>query len=251
MKWDIIPVNTGVLRSNHKGLVYGAPDEHVYIPCIVWILKSKETGEVILVDAGPTEDLEYGAKLHIPVTRTEEQYLPAALGKYGIQPEDVQTVIITHLHWDHAYGLLKMPNAKILIQRKEMQFAVAPEPLAEAKRYEANVKDIMPYYLKVWGQMEFLDGDVELRPGLKAVFLPGHSPGSQGIWVDTENGPYIMAADLINLEENWNDKKVCGGYTSLEECYDSFRKVEEIVEKTGATVLPSHDDCVFSLLAQN
>lgn len=248
MKWDIIPINTGALRSHHENLVYGAPVETVKIPCIVWILKSRETGEVILVDAGPTDDQAWATKYHVPLEREAGQTLEEELVRHGLKPDDIRTVLVTHLHWDHAYGLLKLKNAEIIVQRREIQYAVAAEPIVEAKRFEADIKTTLPYFLQCWPQMTFIDGDAEIRPGLKAVFLPGHSPGSMGVLIDTAQGPYLMPADLINLEENWIDRKICGAGTSLDEARDSLAKVERIVADTGAVVLPSHDFVAFELL---
>lgn len=248
MKWDIIPINTGALRSHHENLVYGAPVETVKIPCIVWILKSRETGEVILVDAGPTDDQAWATKYHVPLEREAGQTLEEELVRHGLKPDDIRTVLVTHLHWDHAYGLLKLPNAEIIVQRREIQYAVAAEPLVKAKRFETDIKTVLPYFLRCWTQMTFIDGDTEIRPGLEAVYLPGHSPGSMGFLVDTENGKYIMPADLVNLEENWTMRKICGAGTNLDEARDSLVKVERIVAETGATVLPSHDYCSFELL---
>ena len=248
MKWDIIPINTGALRSHHENLVYGAPVETVKIPCIDWILKSRETGEVILVDAGPTDDQAWATKYHVPLEREAGQTLEEELVRHGLKPDDIRTVLVTHLHWDHAYGLLKLKNAEIIVQRREIQYAVAAEPIVEAKRFEADIKTTLPYFLQCWPQMTFIDGDAEIRPGLKAVFLPGHSPGSMGVLIDTAQGPYLMPADLINLEENWIDRKICGAGTSLDEARDSLAKVERIVADTGAVVLPSHDFVAFELL---
>lgn len=250
MNWEIIPINTGVLRSHHENLVEGAPVENIDIPCIVWLLKSKETGEVILVDAGPTDDFDWAAKYHVPLLRKEGETLEDGLAAHGLAPENIHTVIVSHLHWDHAYGLLKLKNADIIVQRREMQYAVAAEPLVEAKRFEADIKTVMPYFLKCWQQMIFIDGDTEIRPGVQAIFLPGHSPGSMGVLIDTENGKYLMPADLINLEENWTERRICGAGTSLAEARDSLAKVERIVDETGAIVLPSHDFIAFDLLRQ-
>ena len=57
-----------------------------------------------------------------------------------------------------------------------------------------------------------------------------------------------MPADLINLEENWKESKICGAGTSLDQCRASLDKLEHLVAETHAVVLPSHDLVSFDLL---
>jgi glyoxylase-like metal-dependent hydrolase (beta-lactamase superfamily II) len=91
-----------------------------------------------------------------------------------------------------------------------------------------------------------IHGDQELAPGISSVHLPGHSPGLQGVLIETLKGPYLIAGDCIPLYENWNgdrhEKHILSGvHTDLFAYYKSFEKLE----KTGATVLPGHDMRIF------
>lgn len=220
-------------------------------PVLFGFLLNKDTGEPILVDAGSTDDQQWAQTYHFQLRRRVCDNLEDGLARYGFKPENIKTVISTHLHWDHGYGVLKLKNAEIIIQRCEIQFAVAPEPSSEEKRFETDIKTTLPYFLRCWQQMTFIDGDVELRPGLQTIFLPGHSPGSMGMLIDGENAKYLIASDLINLEENWAERKICGAATSVNEAHASLEKVERIVNETGAIILPSHDFVSFDLVQSN
>ena len=83
-----------------------------------------------------------------------------------------------------------------------------------------------------------------IEDGIEVIALPGHSPGSQGVLINTKNGKYIIAGDLINAAENWEKRLPGGLYGSLEDCYASFEKIE----RCEATVIPSHDYKAFEIL---
>ena len=72
-------------------------------------------------------------------------------------------------------------------------------------------------------------------------FLPGHTGGSQGVLVDTTDGPYLLPGDLVPLYDNWpldgGPPVPNGNHTDLYAYDRSFRRVAGL----GATVLPSHD----------
>ena len=247
--WNITPLDLGTLSVTLASQICRHGVAHdvgkvVKAPCIAWLLREEETGEVILVDAGPAPDPEWGSRYHNPITRDGSQQLEAQLALHGLKPEDIETVILTHLHWDHAYGCLKLPNAKIYVQRREMEYSVTPMR-TDFKHYEINVKSQLPFFFQFFHQIELIQGDVTLRKGLKVITLPGHSPGSQGVVVETAKGTCIMAGDLINTVENWETRIPSGIYGNMQDSLNSLEKMEAY---EGATVLPSHDFQAFQMV---
>ena len=78
------------------------------------------------------------------------------------------------------------------------------------------------------------------------VSLPGHTPGSQGVLVDTDAGRFLLAGDTIDTYENWEgnehtDHIPSGVHTDLFQYFDSFRRIEEL----DCEVIPSHDGAVL------
>lgn len=249
--WKITPLDVGTLMVTRSTQIarHGAKfdvGKIVAQPCIVWLLTNLETGRHILVDAGPCEDTEWASAHHNRFIREPEQKLEAVLNSQGLSCEEIDTVILTHLHWDHAFGGLKLPNAKLYVQKRELQYAVAPMP-NDMKVYENYLGDDLPFFLKLYRQYVLLEGDLQFDEGLEIITLPGHSPGSQGVVVDTEEGKVIIAGDLISVKEGWDLRLPCGIFTSTEDCYRSFAKME----RYHALVLGSHDYTTFDLLKQN
>jgi N-acyl homoserine lactone hydrolase len=78
------------------------------------------------------------------------------------------------------------------------------------------------------------------------VSLPGHTPGSQGVLVETDAGPFLLAGDTVDTYENWEGNSQVehipsGIHTDLFQYFDSFRKIEHL----GCEVIPSHDAAVL------
>lgn len=248
--WNITPLDVGTLMVTRSTQIarHGAKfdvGKVVLQPCIVWLLTELETDRHILVDAGPCEDTVWASAYHNQFLRGPEQQLSAVLASQGLRCEDIDTVILTHLHWDHAYGALELPNATLYVQTSELRYAVSPLPY-DLKIYENVIGDDIPYFLKCYKQYAFLDGDCTLADGLEILTLPGHSPGSQGVVVDTPQGKVIIAGDLISVRESWDLRLPGGIFTNMEDCYRSFAKME----RYDALVLGSHDYTSFELLSK-
>jgi len=88
------------------------------IDCFIWLLRSND--RLILVDTGYDEG--EGLRRKRPIHRTPA----AALAAVNADPRDIDTVIITHLHYDHAGGLHFFPNATFHLQSRELVWANAP-----------------------------------------------------------------------------------------------------------------------------
>jgi glyoxylase-like metal-dependent hydrolase (beta-lactamase superfamily II) len=84
-------------------------------------------------------------------------------------------------------------------------------------------------------------------PGIGFVALPGHTPGSAGVTVNTRQGTHLLAGDTINLIENWEggtrgQKHIPpGSVTDVVACYQTFEKIERVAD----VVLASHDFRMF------
>jgi glyoxylase-like metal-dependent hydrolase (beta-lactamase superfamily II) len=97
----------------------------------------------------------------------------------GVRPEEIDVLILTHLHGDHASSLHLFPRARVLVQRDELRYAVAP--LAPHRwAYESY-----PPLGLAADRFEVLDGDAEIAEGVSVHLTPGHPPGLQGVAVRT------------------------------------------------------------------
>ncbi len=103
----IIPINVGTLTVDKSELTYmrnfGVKME---VPNIIWYIQGAE--KKIMVDTGPC-DPDWSNKYHFPMVRTPEQEPLEAIKRIGVDPKEIEVVILTHLHWDHAFNNHLLP----------------------------------------------------------------------------------------------------------------------------------------------
>jgi glyoxylase-like metal-dependent hydrolase (beta-lactamase superfamily II) len=209
----------------------------VDVAIITWLVQGG--GKNILVDTGPPMNREQAAKHHL-VMEDAERGLLSGLSAAKLTVHDIDTVILTHLHWDHAYNLELFDRATIYVQRRELEYAVNPLPLHRIT-YEVGLSDSVPYWAVHLGRFCVLDGDQSILDGLKVLLLPGHTPGLQGVLVDTAVGRYLIASDSFPLFENIECSIPNGIHVDLSDWFASLA----LIKRTGATLLPGHDLKVF------
>ena len=228
---DALPKQTCMYRM-HRDVTYKAP-------CIMWYLAGTEDN--IVVDLGPPDPDQVMRQQGFLMHRNEAQQPLVALAGVGVDPGEVKTVIVTHLHWDHAWGFDLFPNASFVIQRKEMQYASAPLPSHRPIYWGRHLE--RPQFMDFLSRITIIDGDREIEPGVQVALIPGHTPGFQGAGVDTDEGTFFIAGDSVGLYECWeSDPRVPSGiFNSLEDCYASLDRIARIADH----VLPGHDARVF------
>lgn len=131
--------------------------------------------------------------------------VPAALTAAGVRPEDIGTILLTHLHPDHAGGLIgaegkaRYPNAELVLHSDEADHWLGDGALSrapdDAKPYfEIAHKATAPYA----GRLRTITSG-EVAPGITAVPLPGHTPGHTGYLISSGSETLLMWADIVHL----------------------------------------------------
>ena len=137
------------------------------------------------------------------VALREPEGLLQSLRRVGITPDEVDAVITTHLHWDHAGGLtrrnetggleLTFKKARHFIQKSEWDFALHPDQRSESAYYHDDFTPLADGNRAV----ELLDGDTEVLPGVQVRHVGGHTPGSQVIIFRSGELACAVTGDLV------------------------------------------------------
>jgi glyoxylase-like metal-dependent hydrolase (beta-lactamase superfamily II) len=182
-------------------------DERNRIPLAMRCLLVETASALVLIDngAGNKESdrfvdiygLDNAASDAAYPTRLEEAI--AAAG-YGV--DDIDVVIDTHLHFDHAGGNtrraadggveLSFPRARYVVQRGEFEWAHTRNERIQASYLPPNFDPVMAA-----GRLELLDGDVEVVPGVSVLRTPGHTPHHQSVVIRSGGESACFLADVI------------------------------------------------------
>lgn len=137
--------------------------------------------------------------------------LKAGLRAAAVEPEDVNHVFLTHLHFDHCGAVTTydgsrlrptFPRARHFVQRREYEIMLDPDPRSRATYIPDNLEAV-----REAGLLELLDGDCEPVPGFEMRLTPGHTAGHQVVLVHSDSGTAAFMGDLIpyttHFKTNW------------------------------------------------
>ena len=233
----IHPLLLGEVEVDHSFVGWATdPGRRLWIPTTAYLLLGADAP--ILVDASFRDPVAFTAASGVPARRGREQELEVQLASHGLEPGDVGYVLHTHLHHDHAGLDVRLPEAKILVQRRELQYAAAPLfPVAFFDR-----TDIAALIGPMWERVELLDGDEQLFDGVRTVHTGGHTPGHQMVYVDTPQGRAIITGDAAYVADLNVGAQVPPGYWV--DLPDTVAALRRIVADSQGIVLPMHDRTV-------
>lgn len=166
----------------------------IEIPFLAFLLQAD--GRNILVDSGGNERFLIGGKGWAGLEfHVGSKYFNQAFKDAGITPEEIDTLIYTHLHNDHTGFSYLFKNARVIVQKKEWETILNPLPPMLVRRdYDLEA---IPELKKV--NMVQIEGDMEITDGIKVITTPGHSPGSMSVAVNTKKGVVVLAGDQFHL----------------------------------------------------
>ncbi|PKN48308.1 MAG: MBL fold hydrolase [Deltaproteobacteria bacterium HGW-Deltaproteobacteria-20] len=210
---DSLPGNTQRLDG---GAMYGncprpvwekwsLPDERHRIPLACRALLIRDGARTVLLETGIGTFFEPKLQDRFGVVEREHVLLQS-LGAINVSPEDVDVVVLSHLHFDHAGGMLTpwqqdrepelvFPNASFIVGKKAWERATHPHP-----RDRASFIPRLHELLEASGRLELVDGDVcETLPSdtYEFCYSDGHTPGLTMTRVRTPRGMMTFVGDLI------------------------------------------------------
>ncbi len=195
-KWEIKVLYLGKITAK-LSLIWpnGMPplqtDPELSAPYLGFLLQSQ--GRNILVDSGISENFIIdGMAWGLLPAEGGSSFIKSALEKEGLGPKDIDTVIYTHLHNDHAANCKLFENAKLVFQKDEWLNLLSPLPVQNIRMdYDPGVVE----EIKAMPRLA-IDGDYEIADGIKLYKTPGHSLGSQSVAVNTAGGVRVLVGDL-------------------------------------------------------
>lgn len=267
-KWRVTPFDVGLcmLGENHVLGDDYSDDDRIPFALYAFLLQNGKEKN-ILVDLGPKtlgycNDMfrRYNFFRVMPDGTTPDDIVQRYgntldwLAKVGSRPEDITDIVLTHLHADH-HGMddardggmcEDFPRARFHISRKGWEFNLS-------KRVDGHWNSYLDWgfgdfilRMEREGRAVFAD-DAEVAPGVRTIYLGGHSVCSQAVWAETDRSPVIITSDDIyryDLLEKGIIARLC---TTPEALLGATRRLVKIAKEEGATLLPVHDPAISRL----
>jgi glyoxylase-like metal-dependent hydrolase (beta-lactamase superfamily II) len=196
-------------------------------------------GKAWIIDTGFTAEV---------AARRKRSYLRCpieSLKLLGIDPDTVEDVIISHLHYDHVGSFHKFAQARFHLQEAEMQYACGHFMKHARLRHSFEVEDVAGIIRMNFAErVAWHDGDAELAPGLKIHACGGHSAGLQCVTVNTARGTVVLATDVTHFYENLEKNRPFTTAFHVGGMLDGFDRLRALAP-SPQHIIPGHDPLVM------
>ncbi|MEM8664288.1 MAG: N-acyl homoserine lactonase family protein [Pseudomonadota bacterium] len=220
-------------RKRSESFIGGDPhDGPMPMAYYVWLIRRE--GRTILVDTGFDRDVAAARGREFLICPGE------ALSHLGTDLAAIDTVILTHLHYDHAGNHHLFANATFHIQAAEMAYTTGPWMTHKPLRAGYGAADVKVMIDRLFAdRIVFHEGRSTVAPGVEVLHMGGHCAGLQAVIVETARGPVVLASDSAVFYEGLMDARPFPAAFSVADELAGYRTLLAI---TGPdAIIPGHD----------
>lgn len=232
MSYIIRPMMLGKMKMNSSLMTYLLNfHKELWIPVVCWYVRVNNKNLLIDTGAPPEMMRRFWYEDYEEVISFEE-----ALNSVEMSPGSIDIIIQTHLHFDHCGNTRKCYNAEVVVQKEELRFARDPHTLFFGSYPKTALEGI---------HFKEIEGDIEVLPGIQTFHIPGHSPGTQAVSIQTEKGCFVLSG-FCSIKDNFlPPKKIRKAWPVLTPGVhiDSLMAFESAlrVRELGDMIIPIHD----------
>lgn len=242
--YEVFAVKYGTLqeRQRHHNFIQTDPhDGHMPLDYYVWAIVNEN--RTIVVDTG--FDHAEGERRGRQILRLPRE----GLAMLEIDAGQVEDVIVTHLHYDHAGTLDDFPKARFHIQDDELIYTTGRHMCQAPFGHAYSAEHVCTMVRRVFdGRVAFHDGDNEIAPGISVHRIGGHTMGLQCVRVLTKRGWVVLASDASHFYENMEAVSPFPIVFNVAEMVEGYEKMRRLAE-SPQHIIPGHDPLVMQRYA--
>ena len=225
-------------RRSPDNFIGGDPhDTDMPLDYFVWLVSNKN--RTIVVDTG--FDQESAEKRNREIVRPVEEGVRAL----GFEPEKIEDVVITHMHYDHAGNLPLFPNATFHLQDSEMDYATGRCMCHDIMRHAYEPDHVVHMVRSVFDQrVLFHSGSAEIAPGVELHHIGGHTKGLQCARVKTERGWVVLASDASHFYAHMEQDRAFPIVYNVADMLEGFNTLRGLAT-SRQHIIPGHDPMVI------
>ncbi len=189
---------------------------------------------------------------------TETDRIDRVLAGTGVAASDIQTAVISHLHFDHVGGIAQIPQADLLVSTREWAMLSEPNP-----EHEWILREHIEIPSAKWRSISFEPSDDPLFKGFEGIHdvagdgsmillpTPGHTPGSMSMLIRKEGWDPILLVGDLTYETALLERDIVPGTGDRDALLASFAKVRRLKERLpGLAIAASHDFTAEEVVSQ-
>lgn len=165
---------------------------------------------------------------------SDRHLLISALTQEKIRPEDIEIVILSHLHYDHCINVELFRDATVVVSKRELEYALSDDPKRAGDLY---VSEHTAKLIKTGKILEAYEG-LKLSENVQVIETPGHTPGSISLVISGDKNTVITGDAVKNA---WEFKTGTAEmfYGEKSDVINSINKIKDLAD----FVIPGHDRC--------
>ncbi|MCG8548339.1 MAG: N-acyl homoserine lactonase family protein [Alphaproteobacteria bacterium] len=242
--YEVFAVKYGTLQERQRRHNFIQTDPHdgqMPLDYYVWAIVNEN--RTIVVDTG--FDHAEGERRGREILRLPRE----GLAMLDIDASQVEDVIVTHLHYDHAGTLDDFPQARFHIQDDELIYTTGRHMCHAPFGHAYSAEHVCTMVRRVFdGRVAFHDGDNEIAPGISVHRIGGHTMGLQCVRVLTKRGWVVLASDASHFYENMEAVSPFPIVFNVAEMVEGYEKMRRLAE-SPQHIIPGHDPLVMQRYA--